>query len=259
MPYVRLRRRPTSARRRVPYRGSYCTASGALDKALVTTFFTPAPRDLRVLGQLFPGCFKNIVPKRGAHPETGLVLFIMMAQVMLLQPKPNSILHGEMVRRIVNRVVTDITKSETGRYRRRIAPKRKREQEIEQHRHRNADDRRQNQPAGIIGIIVMHAVNDEMQHFPGTRLRFVMEDVAMDNVLEERPHQNTEQKKSNDDQDRHIPLRKCAVEEVNDHRHVQNDGRGGMNVREELHELAVEHGNTFVLVRNVEAFRLLRH
>src|SRR6266404_1241792 len=214
---------------------------------------------MRHVWGLFPARPKDIVPERGAHTETGLVLFIMMAQMILLQPKPNAILHGEMVRRVVNHVVTDITKRETGRYWRRIAPKRKSEQEIEQHRHRNANDRRQNQPAGVIGIIVMHAVNDKMQHFPGTRLRFVMKDVAMDNVLEERPHQNTEQKKSNDDRDRHIPLRECAVEEVNDHRRVQNDGRGGMNVRKELHELALEHGDTFVLVRNVEAFPLLRH
>ena len=124
MPYVRLRRRPTSVRRRVPYRGSYCTAFGGLDKALLTTFFTLAPRDLGVLRGLFPGCSKDIVPERGAHPEAGLVLFIMMAQVILLQPKPNSIPHGEMVRRVVNRVVTHITKRETGRYWRRIAPKR---------------------------------------------------------------------------------------------------------------------------------------
>ena len=46
----------------------------------------------------------------------------MMAQVILLQPKPNSILHGEMVRRIVNRVVANVTDIEARRNRRCKTP-----------------------------------------------------------------------------------------------------------------------------------------
>ena len=44
----------------------------------------------------------------------------------------------------------------------------------------------------------MHTVNDKMQPFSHSRLRFVMKNVAMDDVFEQRPDQHTEQEKSHD-------------------------------------------------------------
>ena len=64
LPYVRLRPTINFARRGVPYRGSYCTAFGAPDKALVTTFYQA---NILVPGQRCQGTpqrrYFRVVPK----------------------------------------------------------------------------------------------------------------------------------------------------------------------------------------------------
>src|SRR5204862_8147713 len=117
LPYVRLRPTINFARRGVPYRGSYCTASGAPDKALVTTFYQliscswpTLPR--QASASLFSGRPEDVVPKGRADAVTGFVVLIMMAEVVLFQPEAHPISHGEMMRGIVDDVVANVAGGE---------------------------------------------------------------------------------------------------------------------------------------------------
>ena len=107
-----------------------------------------------------------------------------MAKMILLQPEPRAAFHGEMVRRVMEHVVTDITENQPGKHGRRKASKNQKKQTIEKKRERDADDWRHNQPSRIVGIIVMHAVNHIVQPFSPTSLRFVMKYVPVDEIFE---------------------------------------------------------------------------
>jgi hypothetical protein len=47
---------------------------------------------------------------------TGVIIFVMMPKMVLFQPNPNSPLHPKLVNRIMDRIVTDVTKAEPGRH-----------------------------------------------------------------------------------------------------------------------------------------------
>ena len=89
----------------------------------------------------------------------------MMAQVILLQPKPNAALHGKVVDRVMDRVVTSVAEDEAGKHCWRNPPKSCEEDRKENDRERNADDRRHDQPLGVVGIIMLNTVHDEVQLF----------------------------------------------------------------------------------------------
>ncbi len=99
----------------------------------------------------------------------------MMAQVILLQPQPETALHWKMVRCVMEHVVTDITEDETGKHTRCQRAENKKEKKVKQNRKRNAYARRHDQPPSVIWIIVMYAMNNVVQLFSQTALRFVME------------------------------------------------------------------------------------
>ena len=82
-----------------------------------------------------------------------------------------------------------------------------------------------------------------------------MKDVAVDEVLEQRPQQDTQQKQDPYDYDRKLTLPQGDVEHVTNHRKVQNQRGHGMHSRKKFHEIALEHSDRFVLIRDVKALR----
>ena len=97
----------------------------------------------------------------------------------------------------------------------------------------------------------MNAVHDKVQLFSKMALRFIMKHVPVNDVLEKGPDQHTEQKQSCDRQDRQFVFQKRDVKHVADHRQVEDQRRNWMHMGEELHEIALEHSNAFVPVRDV--------
>src|SRR5260370_5791729 len=66
---------------------------------------------------------ENVIPKRRADAVSGVIILVMMAKVILLQPKPGAPLHGKMIRRVILHVIADITENQPGTNSRRHTPK----------------------------------------------------------------------------------------------------------------------------------------
>jgi len=98
----------------VPYRGYNCIGKKTRDKSLIANHQVgPQARLSAVL--LFSRCAKNVIPERGTYTVTGMFVIVMMPQVVLLEPKPHSPLHGEVMNRIMDRIVANIAKSKSCR------------------------------------------------------------------------------------------------------------------------------------------------
>jgi hypothetical protein len=73
--------------------------------------------------QLLSRGSKDVIPKRRADAVSDVIVLEMMAKVILLQPKQDTAFHGEMVRRVMEHVIADITENQPGKHRRRQASK----------------------------------------------------------------------------------------------------------------------------------------
>src|SRR5688572_11300179 len=58
---------------------------------------------------------ENVIPERRADAVTDMIIFVVMTHVILLQPKTDAALQREMVRRVVNHVVTEIPEEQAGK------------------------------------------------------------------------------------------------------------------------------------------------
>jgi hypothetical protein len=116
-----------------------------------------------------------------------MIILVMVAEMVMLQPEPKTSLHGEVVRCVMEHVIADITKNQSGKHARRQAPENQKEETIKKKRKRDADAWRHHEPSCVVWIIVMNTVNNVMQPFPQMGLGFVMKYVPVDEVLDERP------------------------------------------------------------------------
>ena len=66
---------------------------------------------------------KDIVPERRADAVSDVIVLEMMAEMILLQPKPDAAFHGEMVRCVMEHVIAEVTENQPGKHRRRQASK----------------------------------------------------------------------------------------------------------------------------------------
>ncbi len=82
---------------------------------------------------------KNVVPKRRADAVSDVIILVMMAEMVLLQPEPQTPLHGEVVRREMEHVITDVTKNQSGKHARRQAPENQKEEPKKKKRKGDAD------------------------------------------------------------------------------------------------------------------------
>src|SRR5579864_113463 len=106
-----------------------------------------------------------------------------------------------MMNRIMNGIVANVTGHQTGPDCRRALSEKKEEQHVKDNRQGNADYRRHHQPFRIIWIIVVNAVDDEVEFFSDRRCWLVMKDLAMDNVFKQRPNQHPDKKQRDNQQD----------------------------------------------------------
>src|SRR4051812_6597273 len=120
----------------------------------------------------------------------------MMTEMILFQPQPHAALHRKMVRRVMKRVVADVAEDETGKDGGGNSAKSYRYQEIEQHGQGDAHHWRHHQPAGVVRVIVMNAMEHEVQEFSPTAFRFIMKDVTVNDVFQQRPNQNAKGKQA---------------------------------------------------------------
>lgn len=141
---------------------------------------------------------KNVIPKGRAHAETGVVVMKMMPQMVLFEPVQDTTSHREMMDRIMNRIVTNVTGDETGPDRRRRVSKKERKHEVENNCQRDADYRRHDQPFRVVRIIVVNAVENEVQLFSNLTARLVMKNSAMNYVFQQCPDHHTDKEERGD-------------------------------------------------------------
>jgi len=142
--------------------------------------------------------------------------------MILLQPKPDAAFHGEMMSRVMEHVIANVTENQPGKHGRRKASKNQKKQTVKKKREWNTYARRHNEPPRIVRIIMMDAVNNVVQSFSKTRFRLVMEYVPVDEIFGQRPEQNAQQKQRRDRNERQLALPKRDVKHVADDRKVQN-------------------------------------
>src|SRR2546425_849064 len=115
----------------------------------------------------------------------------MMAKMILFQPQPYAAFHWEMMRRVVEHIVAHVAEDEPGKDGRRQPPKKKKEEPEKKEGKRHAGGGGHHEPARVVWLIVMNAVDDVVQALPNSRLRFVVKDVPVDEVLGQRPQKNS--------------------------------------------------------------------
>src|SRR5438045_9739400 len=103
--------------------------------------------------------------------------------MILLQPKPDAAFHGEMMSRVMEHVIANVTENQPGKHGRRKASKNQKKQTVEKKREWHAYDWRNNEPTRIVGIIMMDTVNNVVHSFSQTRFRYVMEYVTVDDIF----------------------------------------------------------------------------
>ena len=102
---------------------------------------------------------------------------------------------------------------------------------------------------------MVHAVEHEVEELAPFALRFVMENPAVHGVFDEAPDQNPGDEQARDDAERQGAPHRRDVEHVTHQRQVDDKRSCRMHVRKELHEIALEHADRFVLVGD----KALRH
>ena len=153
-----------------------------------------------------------------------------------------------MVCGVMDGVVTNIAEDQTGKDRRSNSAKDDGDQQIEEEREGDTHHRRHNQPAGIVRIIVMNAVDHKVQKFSQTSFRFIMKDAPVNNVFQKGPDQDAEGKQRANEKNRKPPLPQRLIKKIADDREINDQWGGRMNVGKKLHETALEHPHAFVLI-----------
>ena len=196
-----------SACSRVPCRGSQFSEFRISDKILVACSHGPAGRPFKKaslnqakaseLQDAQPSLSRraeNVIPKRRADAISDLIILDNDGEDDTASARAICRVSWQMVRRIMEHVVADITENQPGKHGRRKASKNQKKQTVKKKRERDAYDWRHNEPSRIVGIIVMNAVNHVVQSLSPTSLRFVMKYVPVNEVFDQRPEQNAEQK-----------------------------------------------------------------
>ena len=144
-----------------------------------------------------------------------MIVVKMMPQMVLFQAIQKPRFHRKMVDRVMNRVVADVTGNEASPNGRRRVSGNQKEQPVKQDRQGDAYRRRHHKPFRVVRIIVVNAMNDEVQLFSEPRTWLVVKKVTMNDVFEQGPGGQTDHEQLSDGCDRQSH---SAMREINTRR-----------------------------------------
>src|SRR5436305_12985083 len=159
-----------------------------------------------------------------------MIVLVMVAQMILLQPTPHAALHRKMMSGIMDCVITDIAESKSRQSSWRETAHGYKKNRVKYHRERNTDNRWHNEAGCIIRIIVMNTMHNEVEQFAPASLWLVMENVAMNHVLQQRPCQHAHTEECGNHQDRQVVVRKRQIQHQGDDRTVEHHRRRRMHM-----------------------------
>lgn len=92
----------------VPYRGRNSSGQKERQQGLIKE--CEAITYLGFLERELLSCrAKNVIPERRTNAVTGMIIVEVMAEMILFQPPPDAAFHGEMVYRVMDRIVANVT------------------------------------------------------------------------------------------------------------------------------------------------------
>ena len=158
----------------------------------------------------------------------------------LAQPAPQRPARTEVVQVVVRHVIRQVTGVEARRDAGRVTVSESHVEEPEQQRReRHAHGRRHDQPQRIVGMVVVHAVDDPVQARTQSLLRFEVKHEPVQPVLEQRPQRIAAGRQTH--RDRHALHREPPRGHHHDQRREDQDGHDRVHARERVQQARLEH------------------
>ena len=70
---------------------------------------------MRWTARLLTGRPEDVVPQWRTDAVSDVIIFVVMAKMILLQPQPDAAFHWEMMRRVVEHIVAHVAEHEPGK------------------------------------------------------------------------------------------------------------------------------------------------
>lgn len=176
----------------------------------------------------------------------------MVSHMMLLEIDAHLPMEAEVVNCVMGKVIGKITRDEPCKERREItSAKYFHETEVEHDRERYADYRRHNESRRVVRIVMVNAMEHEMDFLPPSAFRDEVEHEPVKDVFGETPDENADHEEGKDVIDAESEFDR-PVEHQRDYREVNDSRNGRMHMRQELEKVILEHPYRFITVRNVQ-------
>src|SRR4051812_40590162 len=160
-----------------------------------------------------------------------------------------------MVGRVMDHVIKQIADEKSGERSWRYPSENDEEHSAKEQSERDAYNGRHDEAAGVLRIIVMHAMQEKMKLFPPAARGLVMKYPTMHRVFDQRPNEDAEREKSDYQPDRESALSKREIEQERYNRQINYERRRRMDMRQKFQQRAVEHPDRLILIRD----ETLRH
>jgi hypothetical protein len=169
------------------------------------------------------------------------VVLEVVAHVVGAQALPELRLRHVVMQVVVHVVVGQVARDEPGEDREGLG--RPEDEDIEPEEEsgeRDADGRRHHQAHRVVGVVVVDAVDDEVEAVTAAELGLPVEEQAVEPVLGQRPDREPRQEEQRDAGGRQAPIDPEA--DAGDHDRHEDDRRDSrVDPGEEVEEAALEH------------------
>jgi hypothetical protein len=169
------------------------------------------------------------------------VILEVVAHVLLADPLAQLRLRRVVVDVVVGVVVAQVPEDESGEGRERVRSAEDQHVEPEEERgERDADGGRHHQPHRVVGVVVMDAVDDEVEPVAAPELRLPVEQQPVQPVLGQGPDRDPREEEQRGCPDRQAPV-DPEPDPPDHHRHEDDRWDRGVDAGEEVEEAALEH------------------
>src|SRR3954453_12342558 len=183
---------------------------------------------------------EDVVPERGAYAKAARVVLEVMAHVQLVKQVAKTGPRLLVVHVVVRHVVGQIPREEAGSEEVSVRhPDREHEEPVEDGGQRHADRGWHYQPHRVIGMVVVHAVDDPVKPGAQSALGLEVENQAVHPALGERPQHITAQDPCGDLQRGRARL--SQPEEQRDDRGEDDRRHDRVHTRETIETVGLEH------------------
>ena len=195
------------------------------------------------------------IPQRSGDPEAVMAWIEMMLQVILPEPLAPSPAGMEVVGIVVDPVVSEVAEEGPGED---LSPQAGSEdQVVHEARNRSQEpnhERRSDKPHLVVGKLVVISVDHEHPHFAAPSRRLIVEDPAVQDILQKGPEQNSESHQPQGFEQGGMAEHDSTIETQKDEGKSVEEWRGGVRFAQEPLDRVVTEDSDSLL-----AAPILRH